>query len=141
MNSTKNAYLFAGLSVFFWSTVATAFKLALREYDFIQLIFFTSVVTVVLLFIILVVQNKIHLLFLQTSRDIQNSIFLGALNPLGYYLILFKAYSLLPAQLAQPLNMVWPITLALLSVPFLHQKVGWHSLIALLVSFSGVIII
>jgi drug/metabolite transporter (DMT)-like permease len=36
----------------------------------------------------------------------------GALNPFGYYLILFKAYSLLPAQLAQPLNMIWPVTLS-----------------------------
>jgi len=127
--------------VFFWSTVATAFKLALHEFDFIQLIFFTSVVSVVLLFIILVFQSKIHLLFSQTKKDILNSLLLGALNPLGYYLILFKAYSLLPAQLAQPLNMVWPITLALLSVPFLNQKIGWQSLVALFISFAGVIVI
>lgn len=141
MNLIKKAYLFAGLAVFFWSTVATAFKLALREFDFIQLIFFTSVVSVVLLFVLLAVQHKTHLLFKQTKKDIQNSLLLGALNPLGYYLILFKAYSLLPAQLAQPLNMVWPITLALLSVPFLHQKIGWQSLVALFISFFGVIII
>jgi len=141
MNSTKKAYFFAGLAVFFWSTVATAFKLALREFDFIQLIFFTSVVSVVLLFLILAVQNKTYLLLAQTKKEFRNSLILGALNPLGYYLILFKAYSLLPAQLAQPLNMVWPITLALLSVPFLHQKIGWQSLVALFISFAGVIVI
>jgi len=141
MSSIKKVYLFAGLAVFFWSTVATAFKLALREFDFIQLIFYTSVVSVVLLFTILLVQNKTQLLFKQNKKDIQNSLLLGALNPLGYYLVLFKAYSLLPAQLAQPLNMVWPITLALLSVPLLHQKISWQSILALCISFLGVIFI
>ena len=139
--SDKKAYLFAIGAVFFWSTVATAFKLALREFDFIQLIFFTSVISVIILFFILTVQKKTHLLFKQTKGQLLNSVFLGALNPLAYYLILFKAYSLLPAQLAQPLNMVWPITLALLSVPFLHQKIGWKSLVALLISFAGVVFI
>lgn len=141
MNSTKKAYLFAGLAVFFWSTVATAFKIALRDYDFIQLIFYTSAVTILILFVFLLRQNKLPSVFQQSKKEIFNSVLLGALNPLVYYLILFKAYSLLPAQMAQPLNMVWPITLALFSVPLLGQKIGWISLVALFISFIGVIFI
>lgn len=137
----KKAYLYAGIAVFFWSTVATAFKLALREYDFIQLIFYASLLTVVVLFFFLVAQQKLKLIFKQTPKEWRNSMLLGMFNPLAYYLILFKAYSLLPAQLAQPLNMVWPITLALMSVPFLGQKIGWKSFAALAVSFVGVIVI
>ncbi len=140
MNSNK-AYFFAGLSVIFWSTVATSFKLALREYDFIQLIFYASVVTVVLLFIVLLFQGKTNQIFKQTKRQWLYSLLMGAFNPLLYYLVLFKAYSLLPAQVAQPLNMIWPITLALLSVPFLHQKISWISIVALLISFAGVFFI
>jgi drug/metabolite transporter (DMT)-like permease len=141
MNSNNKAYLFAGLAVFFWSTVASAFKLALRDYDFIQLIFYISGVTVLLLFIFLTVQGKIKLIFKQTRKQWIISMGMGALNPLIYYLVLFKAYSLLPAQIAQPLNMVWPIVLALLSVPFLKQKIGWISIAALFVSFTGVVFI
>lgn len=141
MNSNKKAYLYAGLAVFFWSTVATAFKIALREFDFIQLIFYASGVTVVFLFFVLLFQQKLNLLFQQTPKQWINSIFIGAFNPLLYYLILFKAYSLLPAQVAQPLNMIWPITLALLSVPLLKQKIGWVSLVALFISFIGVFFI
>jgi len=66
---------------------------------------------------------------------------MAAFNPLLYYLVLFRAYSLLPAQVAQPLNMIWPITLALLSVPLLKQKIGWVSVAALFISFAGVFII
>jgi drug/metabolite transporter (DMT)-like permease len=141
MNPTKKTYFFAGLAVFFWSTVATAFKLALREYDFIQLIFYASVVTVIILFLFLLIQKKTHLLFQQSRKEVLFSMFLGAFNPLLYYLILFKAYSLLPAQVAQPLNMVWAILLALFSVPLLGQKIGWKSFVALFVSFIGVIFI
>jgi len=138
MISSKKSYIFAGLSVLFWSTVATAFKLALRDLDFIQLIFYASGVTLLILFMFLLFQGKLGMLFQQTPSQIFQSALLGGLNPVIYYLILFKAYSLLPAQLAQPLNMVWPITLALLSVPLLNQKIGWLSISALFISFTGV---
>src|SRR5690606_2010321 len=138
MKSTNKAFLFAALAVFFWSTVATAFKIALRELDVIQLIFFASVVTVLVLFVLLLIQGKTAMLFKQTKRQIIWSVLLGAFNPLLYYIVLFKAYSLLPAQLAQPLNMVWPIVLALLSVPFLGQKIGKWSIAGLFISFIGV---
>jgi drug/metabolite transporter (DMT)-like permease len=141
MNSTNKAYLFAGLAVFFWSTVATAFKIALRDLDVIQLIFFASAVTVLVLFVLLLLQGKTAMLFRQTKQQIIWSVLLGAFNPLFYYIVLFKAYSLLPAQLAQPLNMVWPIVLALLSVPFLGQKIGKWSIAGLFVSFTGVVFI
>lgn len=141
MNSSKKAYVFAGLAVLFWSTVATSFKLALREYDFIQLIFYASAVTVILLFLVLLFQRKTHLILKQTRRQWSYSLLMGAFNPLLYYLVLFKAYSLLPAQVAQPLNMIWPITLALLSVPLLGQKISWQSIVALFISFIGVFFI
>ncbi|NCB09646.1 MAG: DMT family transporter, partial [Bacteroidia bacterium] len=141
MKKQNKALLFAGLAVFFWSTVATAFKIALRELDVFQLIFYASGVTVVLLFLILLFQRKAGLVLKQTRRGWFMSMFIGAFNPLLYYVVLLKAYSLLPAQLAQPLNMIWPIVLALLSVPLLKQKIGWISVAALLVSFTGVVFI
>jgi len=141
MSSNKKAYFYAGFAVFFWSTVATAFKIALREYDFIQLIFYASGVTVLLLFLVLVFQKKTGLILKQTRRQWVNSLLMGAFNPLFYYLVLFKAYSLLPAQVAQPVNMIWPITLALLSVPLLKQKISWLNFAALFISLTGVFII
>jgi drug/metabolite transporter (DMT)-like permease len=141
MGRINRSYLYAGFAVLFWSTVATAFKLALREFDVVQLIFVASGVTVVILFFFLIIQKKIHLFLSQTKKELLFSILLGAFNPAIYYIILFKAYSLLPAQLAQPLNMVWPIVLTLLSIPMLKQKIHWISFVALGISFIGVILI
>jgi len=89
----------------------------------------------------LVIQKKVGLIFRQTRRQWLNSVLIGAFNPLLYYLVLFKAYSLLPAQVAQPVNMIWPITLALLSVPFLKQEISWISILALFISLTGVFFI
>jgi drug/metabolite transporter (DMT)-like permease len=66
---------------------------------------------------------------------------LGFLNPFLYYVVLFKAYSILPAQEALSLNYTWPIMLVLLSIPLLKQRIGFKSILALIVSFVGVVII
>ncbi len=58
-----------------------------------------------------------------------------------YYVVLFKAYSLLPAQEAQPINFVWPLTLVLLSIPLLGQRIRFASILAILISFTGVVVI
>lgn len=132
---------YAAMAVLIWSTVATAFKLALKELDPIQLIFIASGVSTLFLFLFLVVTRQAALLARATPRDLLRSAGVGLLNPFGYYLILFKAYSLLPAQLAQPLNMVWPITLAFLSVPLLKQSITRKQFMALGVCFAGIVLL
>ena len=143
MIDQKKAYIFALIAVFFWSTVAVAFKLTLTElyHDHIQMLFLASVSSLLILFIAMVSQKKLHLLKELAAKDYLFSAFLGALNPFIYYLILFKAYDLLPAQEAQPLNFTWSIMLVLLSIPILKQKISWKSIIAILISFFGVYVI
>lgn len=82
-----------------------------------------------------------RLIFSYSLKQYLRSLMLGILNPFLYYLVLFKAYDLLPAQEAQPLNYTWAITLALLSVPLLKQKIRVVNVFALLVSYLGVIVI
>ena len=137
----KKAYFFAGLAIFFWSTVATAFKIALRYLDFLNLVMYASITSFILLFIIVFFQGKLKELRKYSVQNYCHSALLGFLNPFLYYIVLFKAYSLLPAQVAQPLNMVWPIVLVILSVPLLGHKIKTRSYIALFISFIGVLMI
>ena len=76
-----------------------------------------------------------------SRNSILKSIGLGSLNPLLYYFILFKGYSLLPGQEAQPLNYLWPIILTWLSILFLGHAKHISYIIALLISIFGVLII
>ncbi len=137
----KKAFFYAGMAVFFWSTVATVFKIALRHLDPFNLVMYASFTSFVALFLIVLVKGKLGQLQTFTKKDFGNSMLLGFLSPFLYYIILFRAYSLLPAQVAQPLNMIWPIVLVFLSIPFLKQKIGISSFIALFISFAGVFLI
>ena len=141
MKSQNKAYTLALTAILFWSTIASAFKLTLRYLDFLQLILFSSAVSIVILFVFLIIQGKISRLKELTRKDYLNSAFLGFLNPFLYYVVLLKAYSLLPAQEAGTLNYTWPVMLVLLSIPLLKQKIGLISIIAIVISFFGVAII
>ena len=66
---------------------------------------------------------------------------LGMLNPFLFYIFLFKGYSILLTQEAVVLNFTWPITLVLLSIPLLKQKINIRSILAIIISFTGAIII
>lgn len=141
MTRQGRAYLYALITVFIWSTIASAFKISLGYLEPIQLLLYAGSISTLLLAVILLVQGKFRLIFSCTPRQYAMSLFLGLLNPFLYYLILLQAYSRLPAQQAQPLNYTWAITLALLSVPLLGQKLRLAELGALLVSYMGVVVI
>ena len=141
MGKSRQPYIYALLAVFFWSTIPTAFKICLAELDILPMLTIAALTSAISLFLILAFEKKIHLIGKSTAREILSSAFLGLINPFVYYLILLKAYQLLPAQVAQPLNMIWPIILVFLSVPLLGQKIGGRSFIALFISFAGVYII
>ncbi len=85
-------------------------------------------------------QNKVKLLKC-SGKEYAHSIALGFLNPFLYYVVLFRAYPLLPAQEAQALNYTWPIMIVLLSIPLLKQKIKLRSILAIFISFIGVLII
>ena len=140
-SSQTKAYLYGLTTVLLWSTVASAFKLSLRHLDHIQLLLYSSLVSTIVLGVILILEGKFRLVFSYSKNQYLLSIMLGFLNPFLYYLILFKAYDLLPAQEAQPLNYTWAIALALLSIPLLKQKISRYDIIAALVSYSGVVVI
>lgn len=141
MQRQTKAYLFGLVTVLLWSTVASAFKLSLRLMDPMQLLLYASAFSTATLLGILAAQGRLGLLGSMSRRQWLVSAGFGAMNPFLYYMVLFKAYDLLPAQEAQPLNYTWAVTLALLSIPLLGQRIGLKDLAAILVSYSGVVCI
>lgn len=135
------AYAYGLGTVLIWSTVASAFKIALRHLDHLQLLLVADAVSIATLALLLAAQGRLGLIKTLTGRELARCCLLGALNPFLYYVILFKAYSLLPAQVAQPLNYTWAIALALLSAPLLGQKLTLRDLLAIGVSYAGVVVL
>ncbi|MCY3840854.1 MAG: DMT family transporter, partial [Gammaproteobacteria bacterium] len=132
----RRALLYALTSVALWSTVATGFKLGLRDLAPVQLLLLGCVVALV---------------FFAAARGFASAKLslrqhlaaaaLGLVNPFAYYLILFEAYDRLPAQIAQPLNFTWAIALALLAMPLLRQRLSARGWIGVVVGYVGVVVI
>jgi drug/metabolite transporter (DMT)-like permease len=155
------AYVLGLAAVALWSTVASAFKLALRHVGPPELLLWATLVSTIALGATLALQgrlgaapalrrrsgaqpgpgDRLSALRPTSPAALLRSAAVAALNPFLYYLILFKAYSLLPGQEAQPLNFIWGIVLPLLSIPLLRQRIRWPSLLALVISFAGVYVI
>jgi drug/metabolite transporter (DMT)-like permease len=137
----RSAGFYAAVAIACWSTVAIAFKWALADLTPDVLLFIATTSAIATLFLLLVTTGKRGDLFSVPRKALGRAALLGFINPFLYYLILFKAYSLLPAQVAQALNMIWPLVLVLLSIPILGQKIGWMGILAMVISFAGALFI
>ncbi|MFW5629051.1 MAG: DMT family transporter [Candidatus Cloacimonadaceae bacterium] len=135
----KASLIFAALAILAWSTVSSAFKIALIDLSPLGLLLISSVVaTLFLLAYNLCTKKKLFAEFTQNTRS---SLPAGLLNPFLYYLVLFSAYDRLPAQEAQALNYTWAIVLFIFSVIFFKERFRAKDLLALLISFLGILII
>lgn len=141
MDDSRQAWLFAAITVALWSTVATAFELGLRVLSPAALLAGANLVAVLALALITTVRGDLGRALLLPAREHGRALGMGLLNPALYYLVLFEAYDRLPGQVAQPLNYTWAITLSLLAVPFLGQRIGRGELSAMLVAWAGVAVI
>ena len=138
MKANSKALLLAGIAVLSWSTVATAFKIALTHLTYYEMLVVASATSLMIFAVLMTVQRKWSLVQKLTGRQWGILAGLGLLNPVAYYLVLFRAYDLLPAQVAQPINYAWPIVLLVLLALFARQPIPSRKYIGMVVSLAGV---
>jgi len=141
MSDANKAYVYALISVLCWSTVATAFKIALQDLDIYQLLFFACCASSIILLIPIIVKGEFRLLIEEGTKYWRRTLLVGMLNPVVYYIVLFAAYDRLPAQIAQPINYTWAIVLTFFSVIFLKQKPLASDYLAAFICYAGVVVI
>ncbi|MBR6621486.1 MAG: DMT family transporter [Bacteroides sp.] len=141
MNRNTRAILLALMAVLSWSTVATAFKVALTYLTHFEMLLIASLTSVLVFTLTLTIQGKWHMVRRLSSKLWKELAFQGFLNPAAYYLILFKAYDMLPAQVAQPVNYAWPIVLLILLAAFAKQPIPSKKYMGMVISMLGVVMI
>ncbi|WP_417658965.1 DMT family transporter [Pseudidiomarina sp.] len=137
----RKAILYALAAVLLWSTVATAFKLALRYLSPLQLLSIAALTSLLTFAVILTIQQRWPEAIRLGRARAWFYIGQGFINPAAYYWVLFAAYNQLPAQQAQAINYTWAITMSLLAVPFLKQTLTKKELLAMLLAYIGVFLI
>ncbi len=141
MKSTSKSYFHIAIAVASWSTVASAFKIGLRHYSYYELLLVAAITAMLVFALVLTFQKKWHLLKVITQKEWRLFALTGLLSPAGYYLILFKAYELLPAQIAQSINYSWAIVLTLLLALFMRQRIPALKYLGMAISLGGVALI
>lgn len=141
MNGNTKSILLASTAVLSWATVATAFKIALEHLTVFNMLLLSTWTAVLIYAIMMTVEKKWQELCAMPLKLTVQTALLGLLNPVIYYLVLFRAYDMLPAQMAQPLNYAWPIVLLVLLAVFNHEKISGKKYIGMLISVSGVVCI
>lgn len=141
MSGNSKAVLFASVAVLSWATVATAFKIALMHLSVFCMLSVATVTAMAVYAVMMTLERKWGVLRAMPAGLMVKTASLGIVNPVVYYLVLFKAYDMLPAQMAQPLNYAWPIFLLVLLAVFNHEKIPAQKYIGMLISVSGVVCI
>lgn len=135
-STERRALLYGLTSVALWSTVATGFKLGLRELSPAQLLLVGCLIALVFFALV-----RAFVTVRMSARQHLVAAGMGVVNPLAYYLILFEAYDRLPAQIVQPLNFTWAIVIALLAIPMLRQRLPPRGWVGVFVGYAGVLVL
>ena len=131
----------ASVAVLSWSTVATAFKVALSYLTHFEMLLVASFTSLAIFAVVLTVQCRWGAVKALPRRTWGYFALLGLLNPVAYYLVLFKSYDLLPAQVAQPVNYFWPIFLLVLLALFAKQRIPAKKYVGMFISLGGLVLI
>lgn len=137
-NTVNKPLLLGAVAVLSWSTVATAFKIALQQMSVFEMVY-VSVLTALIIFTIwmCVARGWKQLLNLTPALWLRFAL-LGLISPVAYYLVLFAAYDFLPAQIAQPVNYTWPILLAIMLAFIHHTPIPPLKYLGMIISLAGV---
>lgn len=141
MKSSGRPVVLASVAVLSWSTVATAFKVALQTMTTFEMLFIACATALIIFTIWMLVSGSWHELRLLTPNLWMRFAVLGLIAPVTYYLMLFKAYDLLAAQIAQPINYIWPILLAILIAIVERKPIPKSKYFGMVVSLGGVVFI
>jgi len=121
--------------------MGTAFKLTLNYLNPGMLLLIATFTAFLFLGIVVIIKGKLSILKKLTSKQALNSALMGLFNPFLYYLVLFEAYNRIPAQEGVALNYIWPVVLVIFSIIFLKQHITLMSVLAIVISFLGTVLI
>ena len=137
----KKTYLYAGIAIFLWSTVATVCKILLDEINSIQLLWMNASIAGLFLLVVNVITGNFKQYKNYKVKDYLKMASIGLPGTLFYYIFFYAGTDLMPASQAFIVNYLWPIMSVVCACIILKEKLTLRKMIAILISFAGVIIV
>ncbi len=137
----KKQYLYAGLSILLWSTTATVTKLLLGSLNSMQILLISSFFAFSFLLIVNAIKGNLIDLKKFKIKDFLQIFCIGLLGTFLYNLFLYLGINKMQASQAFIINYLWPIMTVIFACIILKEKMTIRKIIAILLSFIGVIIV
>lgn len=140
-NKKAKAYVNLALCILLWASIPVATKKILVELDNLQTLFYSTVLSTLVLGLLLILQKKVRQLKKYKKGQYGMMFFLGFLGNYTYYVLLYGAFAKTTASEGFILAYTWPIMVLLLSFIILKDKMTLQKLLGVLLSFFGIVII
>ena len=137
----KKTYIFAGIAIFCWSTVATTCKLLLQELDSFQLLWMNSLIAGTFLVILNLCMENFRIYKHYKIKDYLCMACIGIPGTFFYYMFYYSGTDIMPASQAFIINYLWPIMSVLFACIILKEKLTLKKIAAIIISFIGVAIV
>lgn len=129
------------LTIVLWSTVPAVAKLVLMDFNFISLIFYTTLFSIASLFVIISFQGKLKTIKNYKSRNFLDMAYMGFLGFFLYYIFLYGSFSMTNVAESNAINYLWPVFVVIFAMLLLKEKINLVKILGLLVSFFGAYLI
>jgi len=137
----KKSYIYAGISIFFWSTTAVSTKLMLGSLDSMQLLSCSMLLGGLFLLLFALFTGKLTVIKTYRFWDYLYMAGLGVLGLFLYNLFLFFGIDTMLASQAFIINYLWPIMTVVFACLILREPMTVKKVIAIIMSFLGVVIV
>ena len=135
-------YIYAGVTIFMWSTIAVVSKLLLGHFNNFQVLWASSFFGSVMLVILNIASGIIKQLKNFRFKDYMTIILSGLPGTFLYYVFYYAGTDILPsASQAFIINYLWPIMSVVFACLINKEQMTFRKGIAIVVSFVGIAIV
>ncbi len=137
----KKNYLYAGITVLIWSTLATVVKLVLTDIPNFEALALSSAFAFLFLLILNIINGSIKEMKNYRLRDYLIMAGLGFIGLFMYSALYYYGIASLSSQEACILNYLWPMMIVVFACIILKEKLTPRKIIAMLMSFTGIVVL
>ena len=137
----RKSYLYAGITVLIWSTLATVAKMVLDDIPSFQVLAVSSALAFVFLLAVNIVSGSIKEIKRYRAKEYLMMTGLGFLGLFMYSALYYYGISVLSSQEACILNYLWPMMIVVFACVLLREKLTVRKVIAMLMSFAGIVVL
>ncbi len=137
----KISYIFALVSIFIWSTIATVSKLLLGQLSNFQVLFISCIFAFLFLLIVCIITGDIKKLKDYKFKDFIITSLVGLPGTFLYQLFYYSGTARMSTSQAFIVNYLWPIMGVVFAVIILGERLTFRKIIAIFLSFLGVLMV